>query len=116
VPPLSVFVPHTSADLPVVDWLAEPVVDGYGTITLGSWGGWLIQTMPMIFNDRLVLTPDNDPTGFDYGWCYPKGGGVVLAAWVWDPGTRGEPAGFVKAIRPFGVRRAAGETRPGWSG
>lgn len=83
-------------------------IDEYGTVTLGAWGGWLVQVMPMLFNDRLVLTPICRPNVYDYGWCFDKGGAAYLAAYVWDPDTQGEPDGFKKRI---GVNaRRPGET------
>lgn len=88
--------------------LDAPTVDAWGTVTIGRWGGWLVQVMPMIFNDRLVLTPEQFEGAFyDYGWCYPKGGAAHLAALAWDPATEAEPTGYIKAV---GWRsRAAGE-------
>jgi hypothetical protein len=100
----SPYVPEAAIDL-----LDEPEVDGYGTVTLGRWGGWLVQICPMIFNDRLVLTPAVYPLIYDYGWCFPKGGAVYLAALAWNPATDGEPAGYIKAIHP-GQPRQAGQT------
>jgi hypothetical protein len=81
-----------------IDWLDEPRVDDYGTVTLGRWGGWIIQVCPMLYSDRLVLTPERDTMVYDFGWCYPKGGAAHLAALAWDPETEGEPVGFIKAI------------------
>lgn len=89
-----------------VVWLDEPMVDGYGTVTIGSWGGWLIQVCPMIFNDRLVLTPETALGAYDFGWCYPKGGAASLAAHLWNPATEAEPVGYIKAVRPVGERVA----------
>jgi hypothetical protein len=91
----------------VVEWLDEPRVDGYGRITLGRWGGWLIDVCPMIFNDRLVLTPEVDENFYDYGWCYPKGGAAIIAARAWNPQVEGEPVGFIKATHR--TPRRAGE-------
>jgi hypothetical protein len=92
--------------------VCEPTVDDYGTVTIGTWCGWLVQVVPMIFNDRLVLTPESLPLVYDYGWCYPKGGAAHLAALVWDPEAEGEPAGFKKRVNA--VPRQAGETATGW--
>ncbi len=97
---------------PVV-WLDEPKVDEYRTVTLGSWGGWHIQIMPMIFNDRVVLVPENNPLMIDYGWCFPKGGAAAQAAYAWNPATQAEPAGYIKAVLPG---RKPGETAAdGWT-
>lgn len=96
---------------PIV-FLDEPETDGYGTVTIGRWGGWLVQICPMIFNDRLVLTPENAPDGYDYGWCYPKGPAALLAALAWDPGSEDEPIGYIKAIH-HGTPRRAGERAVG---
>jgi hypothetical protein len=91
-----------------VEWLQEPTTDAYGTVTIGSWGGWSIQICPMLFNDRLVLTPEACPLVYDYGWCYPKGGAAELAARAWDPATQAEPIGYIKAV--MATPRRAGET------
>jgi hypothetical protein len=86
------------------EWFDEPTVDGYGRITLGRWGGWTIDICPMLFNDRVVLTPEANPGVYDYGWCYPKGGAALLAALAWNPATEAEPAGYIKAVR-FNTRQ-----------
>lgn len=78
--------------------------DKYGTVTIGEWGGWYVQVVPMIFNDRLVLTPKHSPFVYDFGWCYDKGPAPYVAAKVWDPQTQAEPPGYKKAAA--GGRRA----------
>jgi hypothetical protein len=78
--------------------LASPRADAWGVVTIAEWGGYLVQVMPMLFNDRLVLTPETAPLGYDYGWCYPKGGAAHLAAAAWDPQNEGEPVGYIKAV------------------
>jgi len=85
---------------PVIDYYPEPVADKWGTVTVGEWGGYLIQIMPMIYNDRLVMAPKRAPLLYDYGWCYPKGVAAMLAALTWDPAEFGEPHGFIKRIGP----------------
>lgn len=85
----------------------SPAIDRYGVVTFADWGGWLLQVMPMIFNDRLVLTPMHCLAVIDYGWCYPKGGAAYFAALVWDPANEGEPVGYIKATAPW--RRQSGE-------
>jgi hypothetical protein len=84
-----------------IEWLAEARGDGYG-----RWGGWLIDICPMMFGDRLVLTPETCEHIYDYGWCYPKGGAALLAALAWDPEVEAEPGGYIKAIHMDGPRRA----------
>lgn len=96
----------------MIDLLSEPATDGYGTVTVGRWGGWLVQVCPMLFNDRLVLTPETCPLVYDHGWCYPKGGAAFVAALVWDPAVEGEPAGFIKRATP-GVRKPGEEAGGG---
>lgn len=91
----------------VVNWIG-PTVDPYGRVTIGYWGGYSIDVMPMIYNTRLVLTPEASPFGYDHGWCYPKGGAAILAAYTWDPETEAEPAGYTKRATPR--VRQAGET------
>lgn len=73
-------------------------VDGYGTATVAKWGGYLVQVVPMIFNDRIVLTPEATPYVYDYGWCYDKGPAAILAVRAWDPETEAEPPGYKKAV------------------
>lgn len=80
-----------------IQWI-NPEVDDYGTVTVGRYGGWLVQIIPMIFNDRLVLTPLSCLGVYDFGWCYPKGGAAHLAALAWNPDAEGEPVGFIKAV------------------
>lgn len=98
-----------------IDMLDEPVTDEYGTVTIGRWGGWLVQIVPMIFNDRLVLTPEHDAWTYDYGWCYPKGGAARAAALLWNPQTEGEPPGYIKAVG-WQTRQAGQTTRDGGGG
>ena len=91
--------------------LDVPIVDGYGVVTLAEWDGWWVQVHPMLYGDRVVLTPKRSPLVYDYGWCYPKGGAAGIAVALWDPGTDGEPSGYVRAI---GMRqRRAGEKAAG---
>lgn len=85
----------------------EPEMDEYGTVTLGTWKGYLIQVMPMLFNDRLVMSPVIAPYTYDHGWCFDKGGAAYLAALVWDPETQGEPPGYKKCAT--GGKRKPGE-------
>jgi hypothetical protein len=98
---------------PAIYMLSRPTTDDYGTVTIGAWGGYLIQIMPMAFNDRLVMTPESSPMTYDHGWCFAKGGAAYLAALVWDPETAGEPVGFIKRIgltkRLAGQKAGAGE-------
>lgn len=93
---------------PVISMLDEPTTDEYGVLTIGHWGGYIVQIAPMIFNDRLVLTPQSCPALYDHGWCYDKGGAAYLAALVWNPETQGEPLGYKKRATP-GLRKP-GET------
>lgn len=83
-------------------------IDDYGTTTIGRWGGWLIQIVPMGFNDRIVLNPESFPGVYDHGWCYDKGGAAFLAAIAWDPVTEAEPPGYKK--RATWQARQPGET------
>lgn len=89
-----------------MEFLDEPTSDGYGVVTVARWGGWLVQVMPMLYNDRLVLTPEAQQDGYEHGWCYPKGAAVIAAA-AWNPETQAEPVGYIKRVMPF--TRAAGE-------
>jgi hypothetical protein len=88
--------------------LDRPIIDAYGVMTVAEYGGWFVQIMPMIFNDRVVLAPIDRPMFLDYGWCFPKGGAAALAVRAWDPDTEAEPAGYIKAVNG---KRSAGERR-----
>lgn len=100
-----------AASVDGIEFLDEPTADLYGTVTIGRWGGWLVQIVPMIFNDRLVLTPESLPEVYDHGWCFPKGGAAHLAAVAWNPAIEAEPVGFIKAVAGT---RAVGDTAYGW--
>lgn len=63
----------------------------------------LVEVIPMLFNDRVVLTPKTCLWVYDYGWCYDKGGAAFYAAYLWNPDTEAEPAGYKKA--PLGERK-----------
>jgi hypothetical protein len=90
--------------------LDEFVWDDNGALTIARYGGWLVQVMSMIVNDRLVLTPENDTMGYDYGWCFPKGLAPIAAARIWDADNEGEPVGYLKAINKYlGFPREPGE-------
>lgn len=91
-----------------IEWLDEPAVDDYGTVTIGEWGGYLIQIAPMLFNDRLVMTPKSCLGVYDHGWCYPKSGAAYLAALMWNPEHDAEPVGYIKRATPS--QRRPGET------
>lgn len=88
-----------------ITFLAMPLTDEWGTLTIGEWGDYLIQIMPMIYNDRLIMTPRNSAVAYHHGWCYDKGGAAYLAALVWDPQTQGEPVGYKKRATA-GIREA----------
>lgn len=94
-----------------VDFYKMVKIDAWSTVTIGEWGGYLIQIMPMTVNDRLVLTPARTPMVYDHGWCFDKGAAPMLAAMAWNPETQGEPVGFKKrataGIRQPGERAAA---------
>lgn len=89
------------ADVPAAEdspirWV-EPFTDNYGVTTIGYYGGWAVQIVVMIFNDRLVLAEPGLYGNPCFGWCYDKGGAAHLAALAWNPEIDGEPAGFKKA-------------------
>lgn len=102
------------ADDNVIDFLNPVKVDQeYWGITVGTWGGYLVQVVPMIYNDRIVLTPEDCDDVYDHGWCYDKGSAAMLAVMAWNPQLQAEPAGYKKRATP-GVRQA-GETAGGLS-
>lgn len=94
-----------------ISWLDNHIIDDYGCRTVGYYGGWAIQVNPMIYNDRLVLAEPGLHGNPDYGWCYPKGGAVLMAAFLWDPEIEGEPPMYKKAA--IGGRQP-GERAPWW--
>ncbi len=88
--------------------LIRPTVDEYGVIKVAEYGGWWVQIHPMIFNDRVVLAPQDDWLSLHYGWCFPKGGAALLAVMAWEPDTEAEPVGYIKSVNG---KRQAGERR-----
>lgn len=74
--------------------------DRFGTVTIGRWGGWLLQIVPTLTDDRIVLTDESYPAVYDYGWCYDKGGEAFLALIAWDLAQDPEPAGYTRRALP----------------
>lgn len=82
----------------------EPLkVDDFGTITVKQVGDEVVQVIPMIFNDRIVIGTDPE-LGYEHGWCYDKGALALLVAMTWDPLVDAEPWGYKKRATP-GMRR-----------
>lgn len=70
-----------------------------GCYTVKETATHLVEVTPMIYNDRVVLTPKSCLLGYDAGWCYPKGGVAAWAALLFDPDTMDEPpVEFIKAV------------------
>jgi hypothetical protein len=104
------FVAHVRAHgepAACVDWHQPVTLDRWNGITIGQYDRWTLQVLPMLFNDRLVMSPDR--WGYDWGWCYPKGGVAYRATLLWNPCTQAEPVGFKKRIASYG-RRTLRET------
>lgn len=101
--------PHPTA----IEFLPVPTTDEWGWQTIGHWDRFAIQVAPMAFNDRLIMRPMPFDGGYDYAWCFTKGGSAFMAALVWDPAVDGEPKGFKKRVGTY--VREAGETRSFWS-
>jgi hypothetical protein len=97
----------------VTDTRADPtraaVVDTIEAIEYGwrikETATHFVDVCPMLFNDRICLTPKAAPGVYDYGWCYDKGGAAIYAAIAWNPDTEAEPAGFKKRVAMFGPRQ-----------
>lgn len=89
----------------------EVTVDEYRRVTIGEWGGYLIQILSMGFNERIVMTPAAFRGVIDYGWCYDRGPTALMAALVWNPETEAEPAGF-KKVAGMGGRTAGRKSGP----
>jgi hypothetical protein len=68
--------------------------------TIGETDEYFVEIVPMIFSDRLVMTPKEAPMVYDYGWCYDKGGAALFAAMAWDPDKEAEPPGYNKRATP----------------
>lgn len=84
-----------------ISFYDKVVVDEYMTVTIGEWGGYLIQILSMGFNNRIVLAPKGTLV-FDYGWCYDRGPTALMAALIWNPETEAEPVGFKKVAGAAG--------------
>jgi hypothetical protein len=98
-------ISSTMTDSPI-DFYAKVKIDKWGVVTVGDWGGYLIQIQPFAYHDRLVMSPIRSPLTYPYGWDYPKGSAAVRAALRWNPQRKGEPEGYVRRI---GNRRIAGQ-------
>jgi hypothetical protein len=60
-------------------------------------GPWIVAVVPMLFNDRIVLTHiEQYPLFVTAGYCYDKGVGAGVAAQVWNPLTDPRPVGWKK--------------------
>lgn len=58
---------------------------------------WIVSVVPMLFNDRVMLTHrDEYPTFATAGWCYDRGPSAMLAAKAWNPDVTREPLGYKK--------------------
>jgi hypothetical protein len=81
------------------------VVDEYMAVSVGEWGGYLIQITSMGFNNRIALSPLGMHV-YDWGWCYDRGPTALMALLIWNPETEGEPPGYKKVA-------GAGGRQPG---
>jgi len=71
-------------------------------------GPWTVSVTPMIYNDRVILThEDQYPDCYTAGYCYDKGGAAFLAAMVWNPITDHRPVGYKKIACEDNTRREA---------
>lgn len=76
----------------------------------------LVMVTPMLFNNRIIHVPHNEPMFYDHGWCYDRTPGLshmeaVLAAMEWNPDTEHEPAGYKKRATA-GKRQAPQVAQP----
>ncbi|MFF7198258.1 hypothetical protein ACFZAM_31685 [Streptomyces sp. NPDC008079] len=83
----------------------EPVPNDRQGYTVGEDEHYWYDMIPMVFNHRLVMTPKDAPSGWDWGWCYNGPVELMLAVHMWDPETQSEPIGWKK--RPTHVVRVA---------
>lgn len=61
-------------------------------------GPWIVSVSPMLFNDRVLLTHEDQRHLGTYtsGYCYDKGAAAALAAAAWFPTRQLQPVGFKK--------------------
>lgn len=74
-----------------------------GGYTLKTVGGWHVEVNPMLFNYRVVLTPQCAPLVYEAGWCYQGTGEATLlvacaAALIFDPLTQADPLHYFKCV------------------
>lgn len=76
----------------------EPEIDQYGHMRFAEDDDHYYECWPMGFNDRLIVMEKDNPFTYEYGWCFEKRGGLVVAAVLamWDPETEDEPVGWHK--------------------
>lgn len=95
----------TRTDSPIL-FYQRVSIDDYGVVTVGEWGGYLLQMQPMSYWDRLVMTPLSSPLTYDYGWDFPRGAHAIHAALRWNPQRQAEPEGYERRI---GSKRMPGQ-------
>lgn len=64
----------------------------------GRVGEYLVDICPMIFNHRVVLTPQDNTCVWDVGWCFASMQAAVKALQEWDPAVSAEPPGYLKRV------------------
>lgn len=102
---------HPLPFLAPVRWYDQPEPHPNQALTVGRWGGWLVQFMPhTLYNARVVLTDEDRPETWVHGWCYQNPTTMMAALKVWDPATTGEPAGYIKRV--LHEARQPGELAP----
>lgn len=69
-------------------------------VPLGEFRGWVACVTPMLYSDRLTLSAVDDVTGYQHGWCYPKGLQAALAAVSWRVHRDDLPVGYLKQATP----------------
>lgn len=87
-----------SARVPAMDLKTNFELNDRYCYTIKETETHLVEIQPMIFNDRVVLTPKTCLDIYECGWCFDKGGAAFYAAVAWDPDTEAEPVGYKKRV------------------
>lgn len=82
----------------------------FGQLTVGVWGGYLVQIVRMVVNHRVLMTASDphDLGSWDFGWCYESAPAALAAVAVWNPQTEAEPPGYARRP-PTATVRVAGQ-------
>lgn len=79
---------------PTVEW-PRPITGGW---RVRETGRYFVDVLVMAYgNTRIAITPKDDESGYDRGWCYhEEPWHTVLRCLTFDPDSGGEPVGWIK--------------------